>query len=146
MDKEWAEQLLRAAQRKDESDEKEFARLLERIEGKCDADSARILMKTFSEQEDFGTQELVISVLASCDPRDHVSALLEELPRLTAECREWAHVLVSDAIGAHSKELIDTAKTMPPRVKASLRRVLEEDDFLELSPLAESVRSQVFDA
>jgi hypothetical protein len=53
---------------------------------------------------------------------------------------------VSDAIGAHSKELIDTAKVMPPQVKASLRLVLEEHDFLELSPLAESVRTQVFGA
>jgi hypothetical protein len=146
MDWEWGELLLRAAQRRNEADEKEFARLLERVEGKCDADAARILMKTFSAQEDFGTQELVISALASCDPHDRVTALLEELPRLTVECPEWAHILVSDAIGAHSQELIDTAKLMSPQAKASLRLVLEQQDFLDLSPLAEIVRSQAFGA
>jgi hypothetical protein len=146
MDKKWAELLLRAAQRADEADEREFARLVKDVEAQCDADAARVLMKTFSGREDFATQELVSSALASCSPRDFVSALLEELPRLTAECPEWAHILVSDAIRADANELIEGAKSAPPEARECLRKVLVDNKFFELAKRAETVRAQVFGA
>ena len=144
MDQRWVESILRASQRRDESEVREFFNLVKQAESKCDLATARVLMKTFSGNEDYGTQEVVCSVLASCDPRIYVQALLEELPRLATECPDWAEALMSEAVRFHADTLTNVALEMPSVIKNALKRVFAEQDFLDDSDQAKRIESRVF--
>lgn len=89
----------------------------------------RVLMKTFSAKPDYGTQERVLSVMSGGSHRDAVKAILEELPRLVVEAREWADTLVITEFTHRRAMLIAAAKEMPEDIKDALRVVLQSEDF-----------------
>jgi len=67
MDETWKKELLKASRRLDSDQVDEFLNLINQASGKCSLDVARVFMKTFSDQPDYGTQERVISVLSTAD-------------------------------------------------------------------------------
>lgn len=68
MDIDWADAVLSASQRRDEAEEDCFLALVDQADGRCTLEVARVLMKTFSDVPDYGTQERVRSVLAGALP------------------------------------------------------------------------------
>lgn len=105
MDESWKTRILKASERPSEREEREFLELVDQANGKCTLDVARVLMKTFSDKPDYGTQERVNSVLASGKREDAIVALLEELPRLVKDSPEWAITLVMTE-ATHAPELL----------------------------------------
>ena len=125
MDVDWSHELLQASRRRDEAEEQKFLALVDQAFGKCTLEVAKVLMKTFSDAPDFGTQERVCSTLASALPQFQVRAMLEELPRLLAEAPEWADALIGEEV-EHRPALLKTiAATMPGEVRMALRQLLD---------------------
>jgi len=136
MDSNWANEVLSASARRNEVEEKEFLALVDQASGRCSLEVARVLMKTFSDKPDFGTQERVCSVLASAPPEVAIRAKLEELPRLLAEAPEWAESLLGEEVEHQPVLLKSVAAHMPPTVKLSLRQLLGNKDFRDFHPNA----------
>lgn len=139
MDESWKIRILKASERSSEREEGEFLRLVDQVNGKCTLDVARVLMKTFSDKPDYGTQERVNSVLASGKREDAIVALLEELPRLVKDSPEWAMTLVMTEVILGSKLLASVASGMPAPVKKDLRAILDDPKFLDLCPEAADI-------
>lgn len=139
MNPDWEQQLLVASQRRDEAEERRFVELVQQANSKCTLDVARVLMKTYSDAPDFGTQEIVGSVLASATPEIAVRAILEELPRLMAEAPNWAESLIGEEVEHRPTMLKSIAVSMPAQVKLSLRKLLGSKDFCDFFPNARSM-------
>src|SRR5262245_39638287 len=134
MDPEWEQQVLVASGRQNEAEERRFVELVEQANNRCTLAVARVLMKTFSDAPDFGTQEIVGSVLASAAPEISLRAILEELPRLVAEAPEWAKSLIGEEVEHRPTLLKSIATSMPAKVKLSLRQLLGNKDFRDFYP------------
>ncbi len=134
MDREWKERILTTSKRETEEEELEFIRLVHTANGNCDLDTVRVLMKTFSEKDDFGTQECVRSALASASKQDYVLGVLEELPRLVRETPDWAMVCLWREVHDRHEMVLNIANTMPFEVVVSLRQLLLDPDFQEDNP------------
>ena len=117
-----AKELLRARFSGTEDDERRFLDMLRELGGSCDFAVASVLLKTFRQDEDFGVQESVISVLAGCPRAQFVEALLAELPRLAREAPRWVQNLLSDEVMQHPDELLRAALRQP----LQLRRLLKD--------------------
>lgn len=139
MDAHWATHLLRASQRADERQQHEFLALVDQAFGLRTLEVARILMQTFAAQPDYGTQERVISALATADNAIVTQALLEELPRLVQEAPEWAEVLVGLEVDKRPELLQHIAHTMPDKVKHALRQLLARKDFQDFYAGAQDI-------
>jgi len=139
MNADWEKKLLEAAKRSNEEEEKEFLRLVDMAEGNCSLDAVRSLMKTFSAQPDYGTQERVESVLATAKDKDVTRGILEELPRLLAEAPEWAESLVGIEVDNRLELLSSIAATMPDNVKNCLRQLTQSDEFVDFYPAAKNL-------
>ncbi|MEZ4616232.1 MAG: hypothetical protein R2867_12120 [Caldilineaceae bacterium] len=74
MDIPWAVEVLKFAKLSDEEEAEHCRTLVESKMNECTLEVARILMKTFSEYEDYGVQECVVSVLASAERHDYLQA------------------------------------------------------------------------
>jgi hypothetical protein len=132
----WASEVLEAAARKDSDEEVRFLSLVDEAAGQCTPEVVTILMRTFSGQPDFGTQERVCSVLATAEPALYVRALLNELPRLMAEAPEWADALVGEQVEHQPALLSRITSSMPAPVRMSLRQLLGKPEFREFHPNA----------
>jgi hypothetical protein len=139
MNADWEKKLLEAAKRSNEEEEKEFLRLVDMAEGNCSLDTVRSLMKTFSAQPDYGTQERVESVLATAKEEDVTRGILEELPRLLAEAPEWAESLVGIEVDNRLELLSSIAATIPDNVKNCLRQLTQSDEFVDFYPAAKNL-------
>lgn len=139
MNKDWEERLLEASKRSCEDEEKEFLRLVDMATDNCSLDTVRSLMKTFSSQPDYGTQERVESVLATAKAEDVARAILEDLPRLMNEAPEWAESLIGIEIDNRLDLFSSTAAEMPANIKDCLRRLISSDDFLDFYPVAKKL-------
>lgn len=140
MNEKWKAQFLDASLRGDVRQEQEFLSLVDQVDGHCSLEVARVLMKSFAASPDFGTQERVVSVLASADKSDAVTAILEELPRLVVEAPEWAEVLVGQEVDRRPELLSQLASRLSPEVQNALRKLLTDPDFRELYPAAEKLK------
>lgn len=112
MDRQWASNLLIASERKDETQEIQFLQLVDEVEGLVTLEVARVLLKTYSDRADFGTQERVESVLATAEPEIVAQAILEELPRLLNEGPEWADSLIGTEVDFRPQLIEAVAKKM----------------------------------
>lgn len=139
MDEKWKQHFLEAMRRRDITEEQEFLSLVDQVEGNCPLDVARVLMKSFSDTPDFGTQERVVSQLASAEKSDAITAILDELPRLLVEAREWAAVLVGQEVDRRPELLVQLARQSSPDVRQALLTLLAEDDFTDFYPNAKSL-------
>lgn len=139
MDLHWAEQLLKASKRTNEKEQNEFLHLVDHVFGRCDADVARILMKTFTDTPDYGMQERVISVLATADDAIVTRAILEELPRLVQEAPEWAESLIGLEVDKRPQLLVQVASSTSENVKQALKNLLAQEEFQDFYPGAKDV-------
>ena len=140
MNTEWEKKLLEAAKRSNEEQEQEFLRLVDQVEGNCPLAVVRVLMKTFSAEPDYGTQERVESVLATAKPEDVTQAILEELPRLMVEAPEWAESLVGVEIDNRLELVSSIAAGMPDNIKDCLRQLTQSEEFIDFYPAARNLK------
>lgn len=144
MDSKWGERISALKRRyTDEVEAKEFVSLVDEAVGKCTPEVVRVLMRTFTADEDYGIQESVVSALASAGPEVYLRALLEELPRLLEEAPKWAEVLIGREVEFNSLLLASTAKEMDVAIKESLIRLLTQDAFAEFYPNAKQILKEV---
>lgn len=140
---EWASTLLKASARESLQQEQEFLRLVDEVDGKVTPEIAGTLFKTFSAQPDYGTQERVISVLASADDRIVTIALLSELPRLLAEAEEWAHALIGEEVEYRPELLVQLVSAIPLSAKKALITVLTDSEFQDFHEMARSLALRI---
>ena len=140
MNKDWKQRLLATAKRRDEGQEDEFIQLVDQAKGQCTLEVARTLMKTFSDSPDYGTQERVVSVLASANERDVTTAILEELPRLLKEAPEWAENLVGPEVDNRPALLQSVVEEVSDDIRQSLRVLLSKEDFIDFYPNAKNIK------
>lgn len=140
MDADWNNKLLRAARRADAAQVEEFLRLVDQADENCSLDTVRILMRTFTANPDYGTQERVGSVLATARPEDVTRGILEELPRLMSEAPEWAVCLVGVEIDYRPALLSAVAATMPDEIRDCLRQLTQSESFVDFYPAAKTLR------
>lgn len=140
MNTEWEKKLLDAAKRSSEAEEKEFLRLVDMAEGNCSLDAVRSLMKTFSDEPDYGTQERVESVLATAKVEDVTRGIIEELPRLMAEAPKWTESLVGVEVDNRLELLASISAGMPDNIKDCLRQLTQSEAFIDLYPEAKKLK------
>lgn len=142
MTKEWEKNLLKASEHRNENEkyEEEFLKLVDEVFDSCSLDVARVLMKTFSAEPDYGTQERVVSVLAGLEHKILIQVILEELPRLVEEAPEHAEDLLAIAIKKDLNLLQKQALQMDNKVKNALRNLICNKDFVEFYPEAELIK------
>lgn len=112
MDVDWKEKVLRLAYSGSEKEEKEYVSLVDQAYGNVTLDIARVLMKTFSDEPDYGVQESVVRVLESANHEVYIQALLEELPRLLREAPQWAEALLGTSISFFHDALLKVTRQM----------------------------------
>lgn len=139
MDTDWATKLLKASKRSNEIEQEQFLTLVNQVADKCTLDTARTLMKTFSDKPDYGTQETVIRVLATSDNKIVTQVILEELPRLMQEAPEWAKSLVGVEVDTRPKLLQMVVSKMSDEVKKALRTLLNDEDFQDFYPNSRNI-------
>lgn len=140
MPQNWEQELLLASQRRDAQDEARFLELVSQARDRVSLEIARVLMKTFSANEDFGTQERVCSVLSSGASEVQTRAILEELPRLMQEAPEWAEVLVGDELNERLDIVNKLLPAMPQDVKVAVRQLINDPDFADMYENASKIR------
>lgn len=139
MDSNWESKLLLVARRSNEEETKEFLRLVDQAFGLCTLDIARVLMKTFSDEPDYGTQERVVSVLATAENAIVTQAILEELPRLAEEAPEWTESLIGLEVDRRPELLQEIAAKMPDNVRSVLIKLLNSEEFQDFYPRAKDI-------
>jgi hypothetical protein len=90
---------------KTDDDVREFVALIQTFKNTLNLDDVRVLMKTFTGEDDYGVHECVVSILESIDRHIYFQALLEELPRLIRDTPGWAESLVGIAINFHPEDM-----------------------------------------
>ena len=135
----WKDRILELKHRTTEAEDAEFVTLVSEATGKCTYEIAKILMLTFTGDQDYGVQECVTSVLASAQSEVRARVLLEELPRLLEEAPKWAEDLVGEEVEFRPLLLASIAKEMSQVVKSDLRRLLTQSSFAKFYPNAEQV-------
>jgi hypothetical protein len=134
MDADWAKKLLHASKRASEREQEEFFGLVDQVCGVWTLEAARVLMKTFSDKPDYGTQEKVVSTLATADDQIVTQAILEEFPRLVKEAPEWVESLVGLEVDKRPELLQKVASQMPESVRKALRELLADKDLQDFYP------------
>ncbi|WP_052046325.1 hypothetical protein [Candidatus Paracaedibacter symbiosus] len=135
MNTEWGKKLLKISnERENPGMDKEFVDLVYQAEDNCSLETARVLMKTFFDKDDYGTQESVNSVFASANKEIVIQALLEELPRLAKEAPEWAHCLIGTELKFRPELLKKIATQMPAKIKNILEKIIENKKIMNSDP------------
>jgi hypothetical protein len=121
MDSDWKIDIMRMSRRESDYERSEFMRLVDMTwqHGDCDIDTIRILMHTYRDFEDFETQEAVEAALSRADPRDHITAILEELPRLLRDAPSWVETIIGQQVDRHPELIGSIASTMSDESKGS---------------------------
>lgn len=132
----WKKKILTVCKRKNEEEEKEFLNLVDQVSGDEGIDVLRVLMKTFFDQDDYGTQERVVSCLQKFKTEIMHQALLEELPRLENEAFEKAEALLETEITFREDSLEKVANTMSLEIKNILKKILNREEFIKYCPEA----------
>jgi hypothetical protein len=138
LDTTWESQLLAASMSRENADLGVFLDLVDQSAGRVSLQVARVLMKTFSDKPDYGSQERVVGVLATAAPEVALQAELEELPRLLLEAPEWAEALIGEEVEHRPGLLRKVARKLSPTIQASLRQLLTQPEFAEFFPNAKS--------
>ena len=128
--------MLNASARTTPEQEKEFALLVDAASGQITPHVASVLMHTFSDASDFGTQEAVCSALASGAPRVTLCAILEEMPRLSREAPEWAESLLCTELEHRIQLVLELLHASSVEVRAAVRSIIIKPEFVEFQPKA----------
>jgi len=132
MDLDWKKNILLVAKERDKpGKDREFVELVYQAENKCDLDAVRILMKTFYDLDDYGTQESVNSVFSTVEGEILIEALLEELPRLAKDAPEWAHYLVGREMKRNPKVLELQGNNLSGLSSKILKKIIENRRLIE---------------
>jgi len=137
MDSDWETKLLAASKRESEEQEKYFLSLLDQASGNIDFNTAKTLMKTYTSNPDYGTQERVESVLETGEKKLVLQAILEEMPRLVIEAPEWAEALLGQEVEHRVFLVKEMLGLMSPQVKDAVNKVAESKAFVSFYPNAE---------
>ena len=132
-------QILKLKERNNEQEEKQFLDLIDQIHGHVDLETARLLMKTFTNNPDYGTQESVIGALSSAGDEIFIQSMLEELPRLIEEAPEWVESLVGLEINKRGKLVEKICADMPENIKKTLRELCSNSKFSDFYPAAKRI-------
>lgn len=128
----WKQSILAASKRRaGKAAAARFAALVEEVGDRVNHEIAAILMKTFSSEPDYGTQEHVVGVLTDAPVTVRQSAILDELPRLVAGAREWAYDLLGSELRDNPSTLIRIAKQKPHPVHQALQTLYEDAEFAD---------------
>jgi hypothetical protein len=137
--RDWSEQLLAASPRQTVEQERDFLALVDAVGGSVTPAIARVLMSTFSAAHDHGTQERVLSVLASAPTGMRVGAILDEMPRLVAEAPEWAEALLCELLEHDLPAVRSHLASAAAQVRFAVRTVAARPDFRSFQPAAENL-------
>ena len=143
LDPAWASALLLASSRESEEQYQRFLELVDRAAGRITRSSARTLLHTFSAKPDHGTQERVCSVLATGDRSIVVDAILEELPRLMEQAREWAEVLMGEEVESRPHQTSQAISRASMDSRLAALQLLRDTEFAEFFPSARQVLAHV---
>ena len=99
------------------------------MEFKVDLYHARLLLKTYSEAPDYGSQEDVNGTLSTAKPEVRIIAILEELPRLLEEGWSWALDLVVHEARDNPEALREIARRQPKDVRRAYETVVKSEEF-----------------
>jgi hypothetical protein len=144
---EWKKNLLVASIR-DEDDEQsfhDFTDLVEILDGTEGIEALRVLMKTFSDKPDYGTQESVNTIFLNFPQQLYVQAVLEELPRLEIEANEWVDCLMADLVRIDRDQLIKTLNSMDKPYRDLFKKWVNTPEFLEDFPQTIDILKQLKD-
>lgn len=130
MKPDWEKQLLAVAERDSEEQEYQFLSLIDEAENNVDLNVAKILLKTYSDNPDFGTQERVECVLATAVPEIQVRAVLEEMPRLVSEAPEWAETLLGQELEHRSSLVVSVMSSLPQNTISAILSVASKPEFV----------------
>ena len=136
----WKKEILFTSNREDDEKEKRFLELVDQVEDCCDYEIAKVLMKTFSDKPDYGTQERVVSTLCNLTREQYIQVILEELPRLINEAFEWAEILIGLEIQKRFDYVIKLLPQQSEIVKESVRMLLRNKDFIKAYPNAKNIK------
>ena len=132
-------EILEIKDRKDDFDERKFLMLVDQTFDCMDLNIAKTLMKTFLEKQDYGTQERVISAILRGGREIYIQVILEELPRLKKEAKNWIDILLCPEIEHYPHTLEKIARTMPKDIKNILREFLSNNEILSEYPNASNI-------
>jgi len=127
-------ELLLYSHRQTEEEVKKFLDIVDNLEGKINLQIAKVLMKTFSEQPDWGTQESVISTLASGDPDIVIKAILEEMPRLLKEAPRWADTLIINEYNFNRDHLLNALQSSSQDIKDAVLTAINKPEIINFEP------------
>lgn len=139
MNKEWEIKFLAVLGRESEQEEKEFLKLLDQTKDNLNLEVMRVLMRSFTNKPDYGTQERVINVMSNGEDELVIQAILEELPRLVVEAPEWAEALIGPEVDNRPTVLSKVALKMPIEIRRALMELLKSKDFQDFYPSANKV-------
>jgi hypothetical protein len=137
--RDWSDQLLAASARQTTEQERDFLNLVDEVNGRVTPAIAQVLMATFSATPDHGTQERVLSVLASAPDTMRVRAILGEMPRLVAEAPEWAEALLCQLLEHDLAIVRSQLSSAAASVRFAVRTVAARPDFQSFQPAAKSL-------
>ncbi|WP_010304030.1 hypothetical protein [Candidatus Odyssella thessalonicensis] len=128
------DKLLLYSPRETEEQVNNFVDIVENLQGKVDCVVAHALMKTFSQAPDYGTQESVMSTLASGDPSVVTKAILEEIPRLVKEAPRWADTLMINQYLFNKEQVLSILKDCPMPIKNAVLKAINKPEVLSFEP------------
>lgn len=140
LDLRWKKEVLEASKRISKDYEEKFLKLVDQANNKCDLETAEILLKTFTNTPDYGTQERVINVLSTAKDEVVIQAVLKELPRLAKEAPEWAESLIATELAKRPALLTKLAKNMDEEIRNVLLNLVHSKDFQEFYPEAKEFK------
>ena len=137
----WKDRIYQLDYRHNPEDARAFVALVDNLVGKVDLDTARLLMKTFIDEPDYGVQESVIAALSSAASDVRVQAILEDLPRLQREAPDWTIDLLSNEIDLHPSVVSRIARELGEPYRSALEESLSDEGFARHHRNAKSVIS-----
>ena len=120
-------------------DSEKFSDLINSIE-KPNRDELNFLLSTFSDEDDFGVQEVVLSALDRAADDDFIPIFVDNFLYLLKNCtqQEWAFLIIGRYVNALNKvrlkkiiEFVDIKDSLP---KVTLHSFLCSDYFLNEYP------------
>ena len=118
------------SRRDDDEKISKFLELMDSLHGIVDYNIAVSLLGTFSDDDDFGTQESVISALTSVSDEIYLNALLDNISELFQRSPSWAETLILNEVSCNYHSFINRAqKNIAAR--DILVRILSKDDILK---------------
>nr|CAP48625.1 putative integron gene cassette protein [uncultured bacterium] len=143
LDATWEKELLAASARLSQAQEENFLDLVDAAEGRIDETIARVLLRTFSAKDDYGTQERVVSVLSTGADQVVIDAIVEEMPRLALEAPEWAQTLLGTEVEFRPDLTARALSQAPTICRIAAENILKNEDFQSQYPNAALVLGQL---